>query len=96
MKAKLVYHKKLVEPDGGIIEIKFWSVPVTPDKPQGVKYSLVSVKGGKRLIGYDHAEGKGHHRHLGEKEEPYRFRSIERLFQDFHRDLNAFKQGGTE
>ena len=33
------------------------------DKPHGVKYSIVYIKGGKRLAGYDNAEGKGDHRH---------------------------------
>lgn len=87
MRAELIYHEKLHNPDDSIIEIKIWSVPVTPDKPHGYKYSLVYIKDGNRIIGYDNAEGKGDHRHYNDKEEPYTFESIRKLFKDFYHDI---------
>jgi hypothetical protein len=48
---------------------------------------LVYIKDGIRVIGYDNAESKGDHRHYGGKEMPYRFRSIDKLFEDFQKDL---------
>jgi hypothetical protein len=47
----------------------------------------VYVKNGKRLIGYDNAEGKGYHRHVGGEEETYNFVDIGKLSEDFKRDL---------
>ena len=87
MKAVSLYRKKHVAEDGSIIEVRIWKVPVTPDRPEGMKYSLVYVRHGKRLVGYDNAERQGHHRHLKDTVKPYVFRGIRRLFRDFHRDI---------
>jgi len=87
MKAELLYHNKKVESNGDIIEIKIWKVPVTEDKPFGVKYSLVFIRGSKRVIGYDNAERKGDHKHIGDKVFPYKFTTVKKLFKDFYKDL---------
>ena len=64
----------------------------TQDKPHGLKYSLVYIEKGKRIIGYDNAEGKGDHRHYLDKEYPYKFTSIDKLIEDFWADLQFFKE----
>ena len=94
MRAKLIYHDKVVEAKDSIIEITIWSVPTSADKPHGYKYSLVYIKNGRRIVGYDNAEGKGDHRHYGDKEEPYEFKSINKLFEDFYIDLRRVKIEG--
>ena len=91
MKAKLVRHEKVTDESGNTVEIRIWQVPRTEDKPQGYKYSLVYIADGERAVGYDNAEGKGDHRHYADKEEAYRFNGIERLFNDFYRDVRRFK-----
>jgi hypothetical protein len=58
MKAELIFHRRNVESNGDIVEMKMWRVPVSKERPQGVKYSLVYIKGGERIVGYDNAEGK--------------------------------------
>ncbi|MBI2490427.1 MAG: hypothetical protein HYW12_12065 [Planctomycetes bacterium] len=92
MKAELVYHDKVVELPDSIVEIKIWSVPISIDKPHGYKYSFIYVKSGKRILGYDNAEGKGDHRHYEDKEEPYEFKNINKLFEDFYNDLRRLKK----
>lgn len=87
MKAELLIHDKIEDKHGGIVEVKVWSIPKTADRPHGFKYSLVYIKNGERVIGYDNAEGKGDHRHYGDKEMPYKFRGIDKLFEDFYKDL---------
>lgn len=94
MKAKLIVKDRFDFEDGAIVEAKVWQVPVSDDKPYGYKYSLVYIVNGKRIIGYDNAEGKGDHRHYHDKEEPYRFKSIDRLFEDFYKDVRRFKNEG--
>ena len=91
MNAELVFHEKVVESDHGMVEIKIWSVPKNHDKPHGYKYSLAFVREGRRVIGYDNSEGKGDHRHFGDREEPYSFQGIDRLFEDFHQDVRSYK-----
>ncbi len=92
MKAKLVFHAKTVKGDD-IVEVKIWQMAKSVDRPHGIKFSLVYVKGGKRLVGYDNAEQKGYHRHFLEKEEPYSFVSIWELIDDFKNDVEALRGG---
>ena len=63
----------------------------TPDKPHGFKYSLVYIKEGKRIIGYDNAERKGDHRHYEDKVYHYEFKSIDKLFEDFFNDVRRVR-----
>jgi len=44
------------------------------------------------MIGYDNSEGKGGHRHHGNKEEPYKFKSIDKLFEDFYEDVRRLEE----
>ena len=92
MKAELVYHDKVVELPDSIVEIKIWSVPISAYKPHGYKYSFIYVKSGRRILGYDNAEGKGDHKHYEDKEEPYEFKNINKLFEDFYNDLWRLKK----
>jgi hypothetical protein len=72
-----------------------WAVPKTADKPYGFKYSLVYIVNNKRVVGYDNAEEKGDHRHYKEREEPYLFASLEKLAEDFYRDVEHIKKEGV-
>jgi hypothetical protein len=92
MRAELLYHSKKVNPAGDTIEAKIWKVPVSEDKPFGVKYSLVFIREGRRIIGYDNAEGKGDHKHIGDKEYSYKFTTVKKLFEDFYRDLEEVQR----
>jgi hypothetical protein len=90
MRARLVLHSKEIKGDE-IVEIKIWELPKSAKKPHGVKFSIVYVNHGKRLLGYDNAEGKGYHRHFSGKEETYRFKDIWKLFNDFKQDLRKIR-----
>ncbi|MBI3593034.1 MAG: hypothetical protein HY099_06110 [Nitrospirae bacterium] len=89
MNTELLIHDKVEDKYGGIVEVRVWSVPKSADKPHGYKYSLVYIRHGKRILGYDNAERKGDHRHYGDKEMPYKFKGIDKLFEDFYRDLSG-------
>jgi hypothetical protein len=93
MKAKLMRHDKGYDEYDNIVEIKMWEVKVTPDKPHGYKYSPVYIVRGKRVIGYDSAEGKGDHRHYRGKVEPYKFEGLGKLAEDFYLDVQRYKEG---
>ena len=90
---KLIKHIKVVEDTGNIIEVKLQQVEPTFDKPHGYKYLLVYVVKGKRVIGYDNAEGKGDHRHYESRTETYRFTDLRTLVNDFYGDVEKFKKG---
>ena len=75
------------------MEMKAWSVPKTNKTPEGYKYSLVYIDPqGKRILGYDNAEGKGHHRHWGKKEETVSFGSIEELTKKFLSEVQSVRR----
>ena len=94
MKAKLLFKDKIVYSDGTILALRAWSVPKTAAMPEGVKYSLAYIdKEGKRVLGYDNAEGKGHHRHERKLETPFSFESIESLTNRFLKEISERRRG---
>jgi hypothetical protein len=91
MPGKLLFYRKNIEAGGDIVEMKIWEVPRSQKNAAGLKYSLVYVHAGKRLIGYDNAEGKGHHKHVGRLERPYAFKNVEVLIKDFLEDVRKLR-----
>jgi hypothetical protein len=93
MSVSILFHRKNIEANGDIIEMKIWQVPHSEDKPHGLKYSLVYLRDGKRMIGYDNAEGKGDHRHYRGKQNSYHFNGTDVLIADFYNDVERLKRG---
>ena len=91
MSSTLLLHEKIVEEDASIVEMKIWQVPKSAKNPNKIKYSLYWVKEGKILVGYDNHHPKGHHRHYGDRQEPYEFTTIENLVRDFKEDRRRLK-----
>lgn len=86
--ATLIYDRKLLLPDGMILQIRIWRLPqASAERPHGLKYSLFYGRPGERIIGYDNEAGKGDHRHYGEREERYPFETMEKLIADFEADV---------
>ena len=93
-RAILLLHEKVILADGAIVELIIWRLPrATPDRHHGLKYRLYFGRGGKCLVRYDNEAGKGDHRHIKGREEPYRFVSVAKLRRDFEADIH--KYGGN-
>lgn len=92
MKAVLAFHDKQVLPDGAIIEMKIWEVafPVAGSAHK-LKYSLFYGAKGMRFLGYDNERGKGDHRHIGDQQERYVFKTAELLMADFLADVRRLR-----
>ncbi len=76
---------------GGVIEMVIWQLPeADADRPQGLKYRLAYVRQGRRLVGYDNERGKGDHKHIGDRQLPYVFVSVDQLVRDFMADVNHY------
>ena len=87
MGARLLYRFK--EAYGyGMIEGVIWDVPApVPPSEHCVKYRLVFVVNGHRLVGYDNERGKGDHKHIRGAEFPYAFQDVPTLVRDFMQDV---------
>ena len=92
MKAHLIFHNKITDEHGNTVEIKMWRVAKAAESSQGYKYSLVYIVNGRRVIGYDNAEGRGDHRHYDDIEEPYTFRNLRKLVEDFFKDIERLTE----
>lgn len=90
MKAVLIKHDRFNDSFGNLIEMKLWSVPVTEHTPFAVKYSLVYIVNGERVIGYDNERGKGDHKHIEGAQVPYVFVDVDVLVEDFANDVEEF------
>jgi len=81
--------------DGFILRIRVWEVPDSvPPSEHRFKYSLFYGRPGERTVLYDNERGKGDHRHYGDREEAYEFKSVERLIVDFTADVWKARGGG--
>lgn len=89
MGAVLVFRDKKVK-DGLVIEMVVWELdaPLNGSR-HPFKYRLFcgSLKTGRCLVRYDNERGKGDHRHVADEEESYQFSSLEKLFDDFEKDV---------
>lgn len=89
MKATEIFRTKEMH-GAGIVEIVIWRVPEpVPPSERPYKYRLVYAVEGKRIVGYDNERGKGDHKHLGDREEPYRFVNPQQLMADFMADVKG-------
>lgn len=88
MNAEIVVADKIIFDDGAIQEIVVWRVPLPiPPTTHGFKYRLFYGFPGQRLVAYDNERGKGDHRHIEGREEPYLFSDWEKLIDDFLADV---------
>lgn len=92
-----VFSNKYQEENGDLVEINIWEVPASEKNPEGLSYSFVYIRQGKRLVGYDNFEGHEnigrHHKHLKERIIPYEFESVWKLFEHFNEDIEKIKTG---
>lgn len=92
MRAKLLFHEKVTFADGAIMEAVLWELPEkTLEKPHGFKYRLHYGFPGQTLVRYDNEKGKGDHKHIRDKEEPYTFTDVDTLREDFMPDVESLR-----
>jgi hypothetical protein len=79
--------------DGTVTEVVVWRLtsPV-PGCNHPFKYRFYfGLADGTCIVRYDNERGKGDHRHIGGKEKPYSFVSLQLLFRDFNEDKAAWQ-----
>jgi hypothetical protein len=93
MKATLLARSKEVRDDGSIVEVVVWELP-EPLSPSvhRYKYRLFYGTPAEERVRYDNERGKGDHRHCRGKEEAYAFVTLDRLLDDFERDIRDWSK----
>ena len=91
MRAKLVMRERRVL-EAGFIEVIVCRLPqALSGSTHGIKYRLAYVVASQCVLRYDNEAGKGDHRHVGEKETPCVFVSIDQMLDDFSAGVAAWK-----
>jgi hypothetical protein len=84
MKAELILRRRLSFGNEAFAEMVIWKVPrPLVGSLHSFKYRLAYVEHGICIIRFDNESGKGDHVHIGERERPYDFFSMEKLVADF-------------
>lgn len=74
------------------VEMKLWKVPKAREFPDGVKYPMVLIHKGRRILGYGNERAKGHHRHFMGAENKVKFTSIGKLKDRFIREADKLRE----
>ena len=92
-RAECLFQAKDTDEQGDLYEAVIWKVPVSRRNQQGIRYRLAFIRSGETrpAVLYDNHHPKGHHRHLEPKTEPYEFRGIDGLLEDFRHDVQRAK-----
>ena len=92
MKAVEIFRSKQVINSAELIEVVIWQVPTpVPPSDHDFKYSLVFIRDGVRVVGYDNERGKGDHKHINDVEYVYAFTTLAKLFEDFEADVASIR-----
>jgi hypothetical protein len=93
MKAMLLAGERFHLNEVTFVEVRIWQVPVPlSGSAHSFKYSLALVANGVCVLRYDNEAGKGDHKHRGDRQVAYRFRDLDRLRQDFMRDVEKWRR----
>ena len=92
MDAELLFRKRIALLETAFVEMVVWKVPEpVRGSGHGFKYRLALVAEGVCVLRYDNEAGKGDHKHIGEREEAYRFIDLDRLQADFWQDVEEWR-----
>jgi len=94
MDAELLFQKREALSETAFVEMAIWRVPESVrGSGHGNKHRLALVADGVCVLRYDNEAGKGDHRHVGEREVPYRFTDLVTLQADFWQDVEKWRAG---
>lgn len=83
--------REILDPDD-VLEVRIWKVPKSERYPDGVKFRPFYVGKGVVKVGYDNHHPKGPHRHFLGQEEPYTYKAIQSLVDDFLKDVENVRR----
>jgi hypothetical protein len=92
VKAKPLLHERRIVAEDAFVELVVWQVPSpVVGSSHAFKYRLALVANGVCVLRYDNEAGKGDHKHIGELETRYTFKTLELLLADFWKDVDHWR-----
>lgn len=92
MKAVQLMRDRLVLDADVFVELVVWRLPrPLAGSAHEFKYRLALISKGVCVVRYDNEAGKGDHKHLGDVEIAYGFKSADRLQADFWNDVRLWR-----
>jgi Family of unknown function (DUF6516) len=88
MKATLLLRER-TDLGGAFVELVIWQLPRKLPGSEH-RYRLALIHQGVCVVRYDNEAGKGDHRHIGRREEPYEFVDLETLIHDFRAAIREY------
>jgi len=75
--------------ENAFVEMVIWLLTKPlPQSKHSYKYRLALVVNNNCVIRYDNEAGKGDHKHIGDMEMSYEFKSPQALIEDFWKDVD--------
>lgn len=91
MLVRLLLRERRILGEGRFAEIVIWQLPTpVPGSGHDFKYRLAYVVEGVCVLRFDNETGKGDHRHIGDREVPYPFTTLEQLVTDFWNQIDKW------
>jgi hypothetical protein len=91
--AELLLRQRVGLSESAFVEIVIWRVPLqVSGSGHAFKYRLALVSEEVCVLRYDNETGKGDHKHVEGREEPYRFVDLQALQADFWADVDTWRQ----
>jgi hypothetical protein len=92
MDAELLLNERYAVSEDVFVEMVVWRLPASVSgSKHSFKYRLALVVAGDCVLRYDNEAGKGDHKHIGENEMPYDFKTPKSLLADFWDDVNNWR-----
>ncbi len=92
MSAELLLNARHAISEDAFVEMVVWRLPKRASSGRhGFKYRFALVADGRCVLRYDNELGKGDHKHLGDKQVPYIFTSLQTLLDDFWSDVDNWR-----
>ena len=92
MAAELIAKDRFPIDDNGFVDLVIWKVPQPVRGCTHLyKYRLAYIENDVCVVRFDNEAGKGDHKHIGRREFPIVFKSINQLYDDFYKELDQWR-----
>jgi Family of unknown function (DUF6516) len=92
--ARLVLRERRVLSQRAFVELVVWHLPApVRGSAHRLKYRLAYVANRQCVIRFDNEAGKGDHKHIDDKQQPYAFVNLEQTQDDFWRAVRQRRRG---